>query len=374
MDVATQRRLLGRIAEHLRSEGAVTTDVAEATLAVDPEVYTDQDRWDRERRLLASVPTAVALSGLLPHPETFASLDVGDVPVTLTRDADGVLHAAVNACRHRGAPVTSGCGPARRLICGYHGWSYHLDGSPAQRRGAEHFDAPAEALVELPVVERDGVIWVAGDPATVISSDPTEGAGVELGPLSLEHHRLFDSTSFTRPMNWKLAVETFAESFHVAVLHRTTLAPMIRSDATLSDTFGHHGRMVVPRRGIEQATEGDDLLSHATILWFLMPGTVLIHQQDHAQLYRSRPGSHPGECVLDVALYVPEGSTRSDDHWRRNFELLVQVTDEEDFSTASSIQRGASCGLLPHYIVGRNEPSLQHLHRSLELMLNEADR
>lgn len=371
MDKATQSRLLKRIAEHLAADGATTTDATETTLTVDPSIYTDLDRWDRERALLGSAPTAVGLSGLLPGPETFVAVDVGDVPVVLTRDSNGALHASLNICRHRGATVVDGCGSARRLICNYHGWTYRLDGAASQRRGAEYFDDDAEGLVALPVTERDGVIWVSGDPSAVIPDDPSEGAGLDLGPLGLADHHLFATTRFVRPMNWKLAVETFAESFHVAVLHRETLAPMIRSDATLSDTFGRHGRMIVPRRGIEEVIESTSLLPHATILWFLVPGTVLIHQQDHVQLYRSRPGAHPGECVLEVALYVPTDSPRSDEHWKRNFDLLVEVTDTEDFSTAAGIQRSASSGRAPTQVVGRNEPSLQHLHRSLDRLLDE---
>lgn len=370
MDEPTQSRLLERIAAHLAASGATTTDTAETTLTVDPLIYTDQDRWERERALLSTVPTAVGLSGLLPSPETFAAVDVGDVPVVLTRDGNGALHASLNVCRHRGATVVDGCGLARRLICGYHGWTYRLDGTASQRRGDEYFDSDADGLVSLPVAEHDGVIWVSGDPSAVIPEDPSEGAGIELGPLGLADHRLFATTRFVRPMNWKLAVETFAESFHVAVLHQETLAPMIRSDATLSDTFGRHGRMVVPRRGIEEVIEGTSLLPHATILWFLVPGTVLIHQQDHVQLCRSRPGTHPGECVLDVTLYVPTDSPRSEDHWRRNFDLLVEVTDTEDFSTAAGIQLGAASGRAPTQVVGRNEPSLQHLHRSLDRLLD----
>jgi len=68
---------------------------------------------------------------------------------------------------------------------------------------------------------------------------------------------------------------------------------------------------------------------------------------------------------------VPTDSPRSDEHWKRNFDLLVEVTDTEDFSTAAGIQRSASSGRAPTQVVGRNEPSLQHLHRSLDRLLDE---
>ena len=62
----------------------------------------------------------------------FFRVDIGGVPVLVTRGRDGGLHAMVNVCRHRGAEVKlerSGNCPA--LTCHYHAWTYVLDGSLA---------------------------------------------------------------------------------------------------------------------------------------------------------------------------------------------------------------------------------------------------
>src|SRR5690606_4494929 len=98
-------------------------------------------------------------------------------------------------------------------------------------------------------------------------------------------------------------------------------------------------------------------LPHATILWFLVPNTVLLHQQDHIQLYQSRPGRTPDEAHLTVTLYVPKDSARSDSYWQKNFDLLVGVTDTEDFATAAGIQRGFRTRAQDHVVFGRNEPA-----------------
>ncbi|MGB7239617.1 MAG: SRPBCC family protein, partial [Rhodococcus sp. (in: high G+C Gram-positive bacteria)] len=113
---------------------------------------------------------------------------------------------------------------------------------------------------------------------------------------------------------------------------------------------------------------------HATILWFLVPNTVLIHQQDHVQLYQSRPGRTAGEAHLTVSLYTPPNSARPDKYWAKNFELLVDVTDTEDFATAAGIQRGYQTRAQGHVMFGRNEPALQHFHRSLATLLGEGER
>ena len=57
------------------------------------------------------------------------------------------------------------------------------------------------------------------------------------------------------------------------------------------------------------------------------------------------------------------------EHWQKNFDLLVEVTDTEDFATAAGIQRGYRSGAQTHVTFGRNEPALQHYHRSLLTLL-----
>jgi phenylpropionate dioxygenase-like ring-hydroxylating dioxygenase large terminal subunit len=371
VDIATQQALIDRIDAH-RAAGR-GTDVADSVMRVPTTAYTDPDRAERERRLIGDAPAIVGLSGLVPEPRSYATVDIGDHSVVVTRDDDGLVHAMLNVCRHRGAEVTAGCGSAARLTCPYHGWVYALDGSGVSRRRAEHFDGEPNALTRLPAREQDGVIWVSADPHGTIPDQPLYGAERELAPLGLGDLRLFGSTTFTRPLNWKLAVDTFCEAYHLSSLHRNTLAPLIHDDFAVFDAFGPHGRMVAARKSIGELATLDPcerrLLPHATILWFLVPNTVLLHQQDHVQLYQSRPGRTPDEAHLTVTLYVPRDSERGDSYWQKNFDLLVDVTDTEDFATAAGIQRGYRTRAQEHVVFGRNEPALQHFHAALERLL-----
>lgn len=53
------------------------------------------------------------------------AVDVGDQPVVLWRDANGVARALEDRCPHRRAPLSRGCVRDNGQIqCGYHGWSY----------------------------------------------------------------------------------------------------------------------------------------------------------------------------------------------------------------------------------------------------------
>lgn len=372
MDRETQLALLDRIEAH-RASGRGTDERELFRQPID--AYISEDRLRAERAMLTRVPTVAGLSHLLPAPNTYAAITVGDAPVLLTRDRTGQVHAMLNVCRHRGAEVATGCGEAARLTCPYHGWSYHFDGSLAARRRPNFFEElDDESLVPLPVLERHGVIWVSGTPGATLPDEPLLGAEADLAELDLANHRLFTSTTFTRPINWKLVMDTFLEVYHIGVLHRDTIDPILHSDYSLFDAFGPHGRMVVVRRDIDDLKtlprDDHELLRYSTIVWALQPNTILIYQQDHAQLYQARPGSHPAESIITVSTYVPQNSTRPDEHWQKNFDLLIQVTDTEDFVTCASIQRGFGSGAQTHLTFGRNEPLLAHYERELTNLLD----
>lgn len=375
MDRKTQLALLDRINVH-RAAGR-STDQVDSWFRQPTADYTCPDRLAQERSLLNHTPAVVGLSGLLPEPGTYASCFVGDVPVVVTRTSDGTITAMQNVCRHRGALVVNGCGQAQRLTCPYHNWTYGLDGKLASRRRPENFDGvETEGLIRLPAQEEHGLIWVSGNPDEALPPDPLQGAGDEIGPLDLENHRLFATKTFTWAINWKLVIDTFLEVYHVPVLHKESLGDLLHGDYALFDAFGPNGRIVATRLSIDELDdtprEAWSLLDHATIVWLLQPNTVLIYQQDHAQLYQARPGPTAGESIITASSYVPRTSTRPDDHWQRNFDLVVQVTETEDFVTCSGMQAGFAAGAQSHITFGRNEPLLQHFHRELDAMLSSS--
>lgn len=73
---------------------------------------------------MASPWWKVALSEEVTATKPFA-IDVGDQPVVLWRDAQGIARALEDRCPHRRAPLSRGCVRENGwLQCGYHGWSY----------------------------------------------------------------------------------------------------------------------------------------------------------------------------------------------------------------------------------------------------------
>ena len=88
----------------------------------------------------------------LPKPGDFFTTELLGEPLLLVRGAQGELRGFYNVCRHRAGPPAEGCGSRKLFRCGYHGWTYGLDGSlisAPEFEGQPGFDAKEFALAPV---------------------------------------------------------------------------------------------------------------------------------------------------------------------------------------------------------------------------------
>jgi nitrite reductase/ring-hydroxylating ferredoxin subunit len=114
---------------------------AEGLTRVPYWIYSDADIFEAEQERIFQGATwnFLCLEAELPGPNTYRRSNLGAMPVVVTRDKDGELHAFENRCAHRGSLlVLKESGEAKDIICVYHNWSYDLCGTltgVAFRRG-----------------------------------------------------------------------------------------------------------------------------------------------------------------------------------------------------------------------------------------------
>ncbi len=95
-------------------------------------------------------------------------------------------------------------------------------------------------------------------------------------------------------------------------------------------------------------------------------------QGDHLETWHIFPaGNGVDESVMYASLYTPEPALTESArrHWDRNMELLMATVEKEDFPLSEGMQRGFYSGAQREVIFGRNEPSLQHFHKSVKAAL-----
>ena len=375
------RKLLG----YLQSR---TTAMAEHVYRNPVTDYTCPRQLAQERDLFfRRSPLLIGLSCLVPTAGDYLTHDYSGTPLLLVRQRDASLRAFLNVCRHRGARLANGSGRGLRdLTCPYHSWCYGIDGKllarPDERSFAE-IDKSARGLRELAVAEKYGMIWVS--PTTALQFDVDallSGLESDLDAYGFASYSHYETRVLHRRMNWKLVIDTFLESYHLSALHHSTVNPILHTNLGTFDAYGRNLRMIAARRTIEKLPELPEsewkLIPFSAVIYVLFPNTVLVMQGDHLETWHVYPaGDSPDESVMYISLYTPEpAKTESAQrHWDRNMDLLMATVEKEDFPLAEGVQRGFHSGAQDEILFGRNEPCLQHFHKSVkEALAEEAAR
>jgi phenylpropionate dioxygenase-like ring-hydroxylating dioxygenase large terminal subunit len=347
--------------------------------------YVDPQRFEDERRaLFRGHPQMLGLSSECAEAGSHIRADLGGVPVMVVRQRDGSLKGFVNACRHRGAPLVSGDGSARpRFSCPYHGWVYDLDGALHSRPYAENAfdDVPKAqcALHPVAVAEGYGLIFAQSEGGQGLTAERALcGAESEIADYGLETYVLVESRETVWDFNWKLFLDTFTESYHIRTLHKNSIAATYLPDVSICDAFGPHPRMIGLLKTvfdeIAKPSEADwRFLPHTTTQYIFMPSGLITYQRDHVELWRVTPLA-VDRTLVKTSLYAPEAPTtdKARAYWKKNLDMLLDVTGREDFPLMAQIQRNLASGALPELIYGRNEPALIHLHTSINAALAAA--
>ena len=193
----------------------------------DPDLYTQE----QERIFRGNTWNFLCLEAELPRPNTFRTSNLGDMPVVVTRDADGKLHAFENRCAHRGALLClTAHGERKEFACVYHNWTYDLAGNltgVAFRRGiAGKGGMPPDATPERHAPRQLRLETLAGLVFGTLGTD-TPPLETYLGPditrgirrVMRAPVRLMGGYSQTLPSNWKLYMENTKDSYHASLLH-----------------------------------------------------------------------------------------------------------------------------------------------------------
>ncbi len=159
------------------------------------------------------------------------------------------------------------------------------------------------------------------------------------------------------------------------VLHPRTVAQTHFSDHATFDTYGPNQLTGFTGRQIGRLAETLEAewepLRHLQFIYFLFPNTVLTVMRDHTEYFQTLPGANIGEAFTNYVYFTYPGTRFSsaevaDERFAREHAILI----EEDCPMAESMQRTLTSGALRSVLFGRNEPGLQHFHRSIEEILD----
>ena len=200
------------------------------------EFYANPAYADQERDLiLAKSWTALELKSELPEKGHAKPMDLLNLPLLITHAEDGKIRVFHNICRHRGMRLVDTEGPIDGVIsCPYHAWTYTLKGTLSGtpnvagigKHHSKHFNPSKYGLQEIASAEFMNVLFINLDG----NAPPFEQY---FQPLKKHFYKLFGNNGFQQiamaetdnkaefevDCNWKLAVENFAEAYHLPALH-----------------------------------------------------------------------------------------------------------------------------------------------------------
>ena len=271
-------------------------------------------------------------------------------------------------------------------MCPYHGWTYDAQGKllgVTDKVGFAGLDLGAHGLVRLAAGEKHGMIFMQATPvrdgaSVEIDVDATLGTlALDFAAIGLDTYPMFSVDRVNPRINWKFAVDTFLEGYHIPHLHRKTIAPYFIGNCGTFDGSGRHGRMCVPRTTIDgvraQAEDERNFRPHVIAVYQLFPNTIIIWQVDHIEIWRAFPDrDDPGRCEVEFSLYIPADSDKPAAYWEKNRDIAIRTVMEEDFPLGERMQIGFESGATEEVIYGRNEPSLVHFHSSIRSALGVA--
>lgn len=339
--------------------------------------YTDPARFAMERdKLFFGLPSMLAHTSELPEEGSFLCRDHSGIPVLLTRDRDGKVHAFYNVCRHRGARLVeaeSGC--RHRFSCPYHAWTYdnqgRLIGVPHQAQGFPDLDKAAFGLKPIACTEAHGWIFVQiGNPdgADAAVGDYLDPIAEDFAWLNFENLQVFATDSRDWACNWKVLIEGGLEAYHFRVAHAATIGSLFHDNLSTYRLFGTHIRSVLARTTIDELVEKPrrewNIREHANLLYTVFPTSALLVQHDHVAWIHFVPLG-PDRTRIRCVTLIPKPaeplSEKAEGYWRKNHELTVR-TLREDFELGEKIQAGFLLGVNDTLAFGRFEGALDRFN------------
>ncbi len=165
----------------------------------------------------------------VPEPGDVMALHVGEAPVLILRDDDGMVRAFHNVCRHRGAQlVADGRGQVGNLVCRYHSWTYGLDGSLlfADHMG-DGFDPACRGLKPVALRSVAGLLFIClADQPPADIDDMAAAMTPYLAPHAIGQTKIARQIDLVERGNWKLTMENNRECYHCAANHPELTVPL----------------------------------------------------------------------------------------------------------------------------------------------------
>jgi phenylpropionate dioxygenase-like ring-hydroxylating dioxygenase large terminal subunit len=321
----------------------IDADIARAWTLPAP-AYIDPSYFAIEKNeIFSRTWQVVGHSSQVEKPGDYFTTDLVGEPLLLVRGTDGTLRGFYNVCRHRAGPPAEGCGSRKLFRCGYHGWTYGLDGSllsATEIEGVENFRPEDFALAPVRTEEWFNLVFVNLDPQAhplreSLGALPEQAEKFPFGTM-----KLFERRTYEMKCNWKTYVDNYLEGYHLPSVH-PGLNRELDYNAYVVEPHARHVRQFSPIRGAQPGDttprryqeSREDL---TTDYFWIFPNWMLNCYPDNVSLNIVLPLDAERSLAI-FEWYLPEP-----DHGSPAAKASVEFSDQiqmEDVSICETVQK-----------------------------------
>lgn len=345
--------------------------------------YTDPAFFELEREALFKRGWVYAgHTDQLPDKGSYFQRHVTGAPIVVVRGEEGEIRAFYNTCRHRGAPVVrqeSGCARGSSFVCGYHGWTYRLDGSlrgVTDPRDFVGFAPECRNLLPVRCETYGSFIFICEDAEVEPLADFLEPVARYFHHLPMHELKLVHRRTVELAGNSKVVLENFLEAYHFRLLHQNTVHRIYDGRATSVHLWDKgHSMMLTPYRRadwVDPGTIGMPEMATSTTIerdhnpsYSVFPNLILPINASGIPCVAIWP-LDIGRSMIEVLWFAPGwGEGPRPELWETRIANFDRIVDE-DVSFVEPIQASLNSRGFRSVPLNYQERRIYHWHEELD--------
>jgi hypothetical protein len=172
---------------------------------------------------------------------------------------------------------------------------------------------------------------------------------------------------------WKATMDGYLEVYHHDSVHGKTVGPHTVGNLLVHDTWGAHQRMAFARKNIQELNDRppeswDNPESFIRVVHSVFPNlsisAILGGQCLVGFIY---PGETSTTTVTRQLILSASVPTSEDEQTAvETFsQMTLQAVRDEDYALVATVQGALNSGANDSFLIGRNEPAVQHYHQMI---------
>ena len=292
----------------------------------------------------------------LSNPGQYKIINIATESIIVLRNESNELIAHHNVCRHRGTRIciNSNGKFSKSIQCGYHGWTYDLDGNLV---GAPHMDSVENfnkldyGLHSVAIKLWEGFIFInlSIKPKNFEKYfDPLIG---RFSQWDISELQLLETKKYIVKGNWKLVIQNYCECYHCPILH-PDLAAIHNYMGGRNDLFEGPflGGYMEFNNGKKSITGSGELCGpilprlkeinkNRVYYYSIFPNMLLSLHPEYVMFHTIWPKGYK-ECTVECSWLFKKKTGKSNNYQTQNAVKFWDMTNKQDWHISELSQLG----------------------------------